>query len=185
MSSKRAASNQVRAIAAAALSRGLVGPDALWDAACRWTLGACPSPRDLFENLVEPSVLDALLLEHGSAEDPPAPPSVAPPTLAIGTTIAGAPVALEKRAFQETRGADLLFRDPEEPRYLVTEELGSGGAGRVVMARDAIIGRTVALKTLKDDDAGSPGVAERFVNEARVTAQLEHPNVVPVYDMGT
>ena len=53
------------------------------------------------------------------------------------------------------------------------------------MARDAIIGRTVALKTLKDDDASTPGLAERFINEARVTAQLEHPNVVPVYDMGT
>ena len=187
MSSKRAASNQVRAIAAAALSRGLVSADVLWDAACRWTLGGCSCPRDLFENIVDPAQLDALLLEHGEvdADDPPAPPSVVPAVLAIGSTIAGVAVSLGKRSFLETRGAELLHRDPEEPRYLVIEELGSGGAGRVVMARDGIIGRTVALKTLKDDDAGAPGVAERFVNEARITAQLEHPNVVPVYDMGT
>jgi eukaryotic-like serine/threonine-protein kinase len=185
VSSKRAASNQVRAIAAAALSRGLVSADVLWDAACRWTLGACPSPRDLFENILAPAHLEELLVEHRDAEDSPATPRLPSPGLTIGTTIAGAPVALGKRGFLETRGADLLFRDPEEPRYLVTEELGAGGAGRVVMARDGIIGRTVALKTLKDDDFASPGVAERFVNEARVTAQLEHPNVVPVYDMGT
>jgi serine/threonine-protein kinase len=187
VSSKRAASNQVRAIAAAALSRGLVTPDVLWDAACRWTLGACPSPRDLFENILDPARLDELLLEHGDAsvDEAPARSSTSTSTLTIGTTIPGTTVALGKRAAHEARGADLLLRDPDEPRYVVTEELGSGGAGRVVMARDAIIGRTVALKTLKDDDAAAPGVAERFVNEARNTAQLEHPNVVPVYDMGT
>ncbi len=188
MSSRRAASSQVRAIAAAALSRGLVGPDVLWDAACRWTLGACPSVRDLFQNILDPVHLDELLLEHGGLEDESEslePPSLQPASLTIGTTIAGAAApAIGKRTFVEARGVELLFRDPEEPRYLVTEELGAGGAGRVVMARDGIIGRTVALKTLKDE-ATSPGVAERFVNEARVTALLEHPNVVPVYDMGT
>ncbi len=189
MSSKRAASSQVRAIAAAALSRGLVGPDVLWDAACRWTLGACPSVRDLFQNILDPVHLDELLLEHGGLEEDesesPELPSLKPASLGIGTTIAGvAAPAIGKRTFVEARGVELLFRDPEEPRYLVTEELGSGGAGRVVMAHDGIIGRTVALKTLKDE-AMSPGVAERFVNEARVTALLEHPNVVPVYDMGT
>jgi serine/threonine-protein kinase len=187
VSSKRAASNQVRAVAAAALSRGLVSPEVLWDAACRWTLGACPSARDLFQNILDPASLDALLLEHTGDDAGPEPGArpAASSVLAIGTTIAGAPAALSQRAFLETPSSELLFRDPEEPRYLVTEELGSGGAGRVVMARDAIIGRTVALKTLKDDDAGAPGLAERFINEARVTAQLEHPNVVPVYDMGT
>ena len=189
MSSRRAASNQVRAIGAAALSRGLLRPDAVWDAACRWTLGACPSARDLFENILEPACLEELLLEHpeGSFEpDAAPPPSAAPSTLAVGTTIAGAPTAIGKGAsFEEAQGAEPLLRDPEEPRYLVTDELGAGGAGRVVMARDGIIGRTVALKTLKEGDALSPGVAERFVTEARVTAQLEHPNVVPVYDMGT
>ena len=187
MSSKRAASNQVRAIAAAAFSRGLVKPEALWDAACRWTLGGCPSARDLFEDIIDPASLEELLREHTGQDAGPKPRAApsAPSALAIGTTIVGAPVALSKRTFLETPSSDLVYRDPEEPRYLITEELGSGGAGRVVMARDAIIGRTVALKTLKDDDASTPGLAERFINEARVTAQLEHPNVVPVYDMGT
>jgi serine/threonine-protein kinase len=184
VTSKRSASQQVRAIAAAALSRGLVTPEVLWDAASRWTLGACPSPRDLFENILDAASLDELMLQCGDGEtEAPRKPSTTT-ALAIGTTIAGAAAALGKRGFPEPRGSDLLYRDPDEPRYLVTEELGSGGAGRVVMARDGIIGRTVALKTLKDDDAASPGVAERFIHEARVTAQLEHPNVVPVYDIG-
>ena len=50
--------------------------------------------------------------------------------------------------------------------------------------RIARFGRSVALKTPKHSDA-QPSVIERFVNEARLTAQLEHPSVVPVYDMGT
>lgn len=190
MSSRRAASHQVRAIGAAALSRGLLCPGVVWDAACRWTLGACPSARDLFENILEPAHLEELLVEHpedGVEPEEAGPSSAGPPsTISIGTTIAGATAALgQEGVSEEAQGTALLLRDPEEPRYLVTEELGSGGAGRVVMARDGIIGRTVALKTLKEGDASMPGVAERFVTEARVTAQLEHPNVVPVYDMGT
>ncbi len=190
MSSRRAASNQVRAIGAAAVSRGLLRPDAVWDAACRWTLGACPSARDLFENILEPAHLEELLLEHaedGVEREAAEPPAAGPPsTISIGTTIAGATAAIgQEGVSEEAQGAAPHLHDPEEPRYLVTEELGSGGAGRVVMARDGIIGRTVALKTLKEGDASAPGVAERFVTEARVTAQLEHPNVVPVYDMGT
>ena len=101
MSSKRAASNQVRAIAAAAFSRGLVKPEALWDAACRWTLGGCPSARDLFEDIIDPASLEELLREHTGQDaglEPRAAPS-APSALAIGTTIAGAPVALSKRTF--------------------------------------------------------------------------------------
>ncbi len=69
-------------------------------------------------------------------------------------------------------------------RYAQGAEIGRGGVGRVVAADDALMGRTVALKALH---AGAvPLQAQRrFVREARITAQLEHPNVVPVYDMGT
>ncbi|MGD0527361.1 MAG: bifunctional serine/threonine-protein kinase/formylglycine-generating enzyme family protein [Polyangiaceae bacterium] len=70
------------------------------------------------------------------------------------------------------------------PRYSAQEMLGWGGVGHVTAARDRVIRRTVALKSLKRAYADDPSVAARFVGEARITAQLEHPNIVPVYDLG-
>ena len=70
-------------------------------------------------------------------------------------------------------------------RYAFGDALGSGGVGKVVSARDREIGRVVALKTLKLGHEADEAVAQRFVSEARVAAQLEHPNIVPVYDLGT
>lgn len=56
-----------------------------------------------------------------------------------------------------------------------------GGIGRVWVAQDAELGREVALKELKTDLAGHGAVRARFTDEARITGQLEHPGVVPVY----
>ena len=70
------------------------------------------------------------------------------------------------------------------PRYRGTEPLGQGGVGKVVATRDREIGRTVALKTLHDFATADTRLVRRFLVEARVTAQLEHPNIVPVYDLG-
>jgi serine/threonine-protein kinase len=70
-----------------------------------------------------------------------------------------------------------------ERRYELGDELGRGGVGRVVVADDRLIGRRVAVKVLRADKA-TPGNLHRFLAEARTTAQLEHPNVVPVYDLG-
>jgi serine/threonine-protein kinase len=71
---------------------------------------------------------------------------------------------------------------PEGPRYLLGDELGVGGFGKVIAARDRALGRTVAMKTLRH--AGDAGAHGRFVDEARVAGQLEHPSVIPVYDLG-
>jgi serine/threonine-protein kinase len=81
------------------------------------------------------------------------------------------------------------LRDPapprdREPRYRLGETLGIGGVGVVLSAEDRVIGRVVALKTLKDGPSASEELAERFLHEARVAAQLEHPNIIPVYDIG-
>ena len=69
-----------------------------------------------------------------------------------------------------------------EGRYEALAEVGRGGMGVVRIARDALFGREVALKQLIEQDA--PHLTARFLDEARVTAQLEHPNVVPVHDLG-
>ena len=69
-------------------------------------------------------------------------------------------------------------------RYQVLRLHRAGGLGQVWLARDTAVGRDVALKTLRPDRAGQPGPSARFVREARVTGQLEHPCVVPLYDLG-
>lgn len=69
------------------------------------------------------------------------------------------------------------------PRYQRDRLLGEGGMGEVWLHRDSRIGRQVALKTLRSERASRPEVA-RFVREARVQGQLEHPSVVPVHDLG-
>ena len=71
-----------------------------------------------------------------------------------------------------------------EERYELDHALGEGGMGAVMLYRDRQIGRRVALKVMHDTDAASPRARRRFVTEARVQGQLEHPAVVPVYDLG-
>src|SRR5262249_24470943 len=60
----------------------------------------------------------------------------------------------------------------------------TGGIGRVWLARDASLGRDVALKELRPERAGQPAVWARFLREAQVTGQLEHPGIVPIYELG-
>ena len=68
-------------------------------------------------------------------------------------------------------------------RYEVVSELGRGGMGRVVLVKDRQIGRKIAMKQMLAPGASTSTVA-RFVREAQATGQLEHPNIVPIYDIG-
>ncbi|MCB9546300.1 MAG: SUMF1/EgtB/PvdO family nonheme iron enzyme [Myxococcales bacterium] len=67
-------------------------------------------------------------------------------------------------------------------RYALGAELGRGGMGQVLEADDLTLERPVALKLLFDQD--DPALCARFVDEARVTGQLQHPSVPPVYELG-
>ena len=68
-------------------------------------------------------------------------------------------------------------------RYAIERELGRGATATVYLARDSVLGRPVAIKVLRRELAESIG-AERFLREIRLTAQLQHPNIVPVLDSG-
>ena len=67
-------------------------------------------------------------------------------------------------------------------RYRVEQELGEGGMGRVMVARDERLGRRVAVKVVTA--AHDPARVRRFEQEARTAGSLEHPNVLAVYDLG-
>ncbi len=68
--------------------------------------------------------------------------------------------------------------------YEILAQIGAGGMGQVYRARDARLDRDVALKVLPDDLARDPGRRQRFAQEARAVAALNHPNIVAVYDVG-
>jgi serine/threonine protein kinase len=68
--------------------------------------------------------------------------------------------------------------------YRIEEVAGRGGMGVVYKAQHIHLGRTVALKLLNPELAASEEFRERFIREARAAAELEHPNIVPVYDAG-
>ena len=69
-------------------------------------------------------------------------------------------------------------------KYEVLGELGHGAMGIVYRARDPIINRLVALKTITTGLAGDPALLERFYREAQAAGGLQHPNIVTIYDMG-
>ena len=69
-------------------------------------------------------------------------------------------------------------------RYTLTHLHAKGGMGRVWLARDTALGRQIALKELRPDQTDNSIVFSRFLYEAKITAQLEHPGIVPVYELG-
>jgi serine/threonine-protein kinase len=83
---------------------------------------------------------------------------------------------------------DALEEEPELPelkqgsaKYAVHELIGEGGMGRVYLARDSDLKRPVALKMARRTDGEA---VARFVGEAQVMAQLHHPGIVPVHELG-
>ncbi|MBP5591671.1 protein kinase [bacterium] len=83
--------------------------------------------------------------------------------------------------------------DEMSGRYEIMEELARGGSGRILVVFDRHVGRKIAMKELlsdiskapsQDDDPQVTAIRNRFLREARVTGRLEHPSIVPVYEIG-
>jgi WD40 repeat protein len=77
-------------------------------------------------------------------------------------------------------------KEPGAPEadYELLRQLGEGGMGVVMAARQASIDRVVAIKKIKPSEATKPESRQKFLAEAIVTGDLEHPNIVPIYDLG-
>jgi len=71
----------------------------------------------------------------------------------------------------------------EGGRYVEQGIIGRGGMGEVALCVERNLRREVAMKRLLEEAAGDPGRRARFVEEAQVTGQLQHPNIVPVYEL--
>ena len=107
----------------------------------------------------------------------------------------GAHVTLETRRLDSTDGADTVLTSQNETlrgllrdellrtsKYTLGPTIGMGGMGTVLRAEEIPIRRTVAMKVMRNEDSETELL--RFVEEAQVTGQLEHPNIVPVHELG-
>jgi serine/threonine-protein kinase len=97
-------------------------------------------------------------------------------TLELPTAALWAPVSAE---WERERVAEHLGA-----QFQIVRELGRGGMGVVFLARDIALHRLVAIKVLRHEFTESEEHRERFRREARMTARLSHPNIVPVHSFG-
>src|SRR5215470_6778672 len=79
---------------------------------------------------------------------------------------------------------DLVGKTIADGRYEIVGKLGQGGMGAVYAARQVAMDRIVALKIIRADIVRSPEAAGRFSREMKLTARIEHPNTIRIYDHG-
>ena len=123
----------------------------------------------------------------------PATPVMAPYRSAVHSTAGYAETLLQETGFERAVTLELRRDDPlrdgvrstrpEDARYAVHDLLGEGGMGEVRSCTDLHIGREVAMKAMRPTQLARPDLRARFLREARIQGQLEHPAIVPVYDL--
>jgi eukaryotic-like serine/threonine-protein kinase len=175
-----------------ALRDRLADPVLLAEAGLSWS----PADGPLLDHLVARGVIspDDIRRLGRSAGKPPEsaartvtarPTSASPPNPAATSTFAPTDAEAEgiTPASDTRHTGDSLSAVPLGGRYEPIRLHRTGGLGQVWLARDAIVGREVALKTLRPDRTATSETAARFVREARMTGVLEHPGIVPLYDL--
>ncbi|MBI2477348.1 MAG: tetratricopeptide repeat protein, partial [Planctomycetia bacterium] len=99
-------------------------------------------------------------------------------------TLASVPSGSTPSGYAQLETLQYQYEESKErSRYSLTKMHGEGGIGRVWQAHDQRLNRQVALKEIRPDREMSAAAAKRFAKEAQITSQLEHPNIVPVYEL--
>ena len=128
-----------------------------------------PPPRRRPSLDVPPSVLSVLSARIGEAPRV----SLREEPSQAGSAPLIDPASSERASLPEGRGS-----------YQILGEIARGGMGVVLRGHDTDLGRDVALKVLNRELADRPEVVQRFVEEAQIGGQLQHPGIVPVYELG-
>jgi tetratricopeptide (TPR) repeat protein len=184
-------------VVALALRAGLLDPGELARAAADWSPDGPPflahlSARrlltpDQVRELAGPTPRGPVSTAADTRTPLPLAPVPATATFAPDphATASGSPVTAVGEQTVAQDGGPPDFDPPAVGggRYQTVRLHRTGGLGAVWLARDAVLGRDVALKTIRPDVGGSAARVARFVREARVTGRLEHPGIVPVYDL--
>jgi WD40 repeat protein/serine/threonine protein kinase len=97
------------------------------------------------------------------------------------TTSSSQSLVVQRRAFRQVDQGQAIGGNAD---YDLVKKLGEGGMGVVYAGRQASIDRTVAIKMLKPKMAADKGQRNKFLAEAVITGDLDHPNIVPIYDLG-
>ncbi|MFO1043486.1 MAG: protein kinase [Planctomycetaceae bacterium] len=74
--------------------------------------------------------------------------------------------------------------DKSDSKYQLQGEIARGGMGAILKGRDTDLGRDLAIKVLLDAHKDKPDVVQRFIEEAQIGGQLQHPGIAPVYELG-
>lgn len=113
------------------------------------------------------------------------PPALAAELSTLVTRLSAGSVAPAMLSGRPLASSDLPSGESGLPaRYTSVGLLGVGGMGEVLRVLDRELGRTCAFKSIKPELMRKPSVVARFVEEAQIGAQLQHPNIPPVYDGG-
>ncbi|MEK7468456.1 MAG: protein kinase [Planctomycetota bacterium] len=177
--------------AAAALKRGLLTPEqaaaaaaggdgaGAWRASVREEVDRLDADPEAARFFLESSGLDPSL--YAAAVMPTFRASMVPPPMSMPAT----PVTIRSEELPGPPRPDTFRFEIPEKRYEVKKEHARGGMGRILIAADTLMGRDIAIKEILAPGAtASTQDLERFLREARITSQLEHPNIVPVHEIG-
>ncbi|MDA1016239.1 MAG: protein kinase, partial [Planctomycetota bacterium] len=82
------------------------------------------------------------------------------------------------------KSTEMPALDGQFGRYQLVGEIARGGMGAVLRGRDTDLGRELAIKVLLEAHADRPEVIQRFIEEAQISGQLQHPGIAPVYELG-
>src|SRR5262249_40738063 len=137
-----------------------------------------------------PDALDAGLAAAFGVDSGPPLPASASVLKALGAVLPDVPHVQLREPPTEGATPVNLPASPEIPppnpagRLQLLGEIARGGMGAVLKGRDADLGRDIAVKVLLEAHAGKAELLQRFVEEAQIAGQLQHPGVVPVYELG-
>jgi tRNA A-37 threonylcarbamoyl transferase component Bud32 len=122
-------------------------------------------------------------LDRAMAE---ANPGAAPESVLLRLDPAARPSSRPVLLREESEAGPPLLssRSSVEGRYQIAGEIARGGMGVVLKGYDVDLAREVAVKVLREEHAERPDIVRRFVEEAQIGGQLQHPGIAPVYEIG-